>query len=620
MIVGRSAWQNTPDRLRASVLLVLFAALVLVRLPQVVLHGRFYAEEATNFFAYAWHMPWQEALFRSFGGYLNLVASAATLVAARLVQHGVIPLGMAPYVTMATALLFQMLPAVLIVTSRDNWLRPLWVKPLALLLVATVPATDEVWLHTLHSQFHLTVCVAFIAALDVPASRSARAFRLALLLLAPLSGMGAVVLLPVLGLRALFDRNAARWVQFAAMAVASFLQLFVFYAPAEVRSFRFDLFELGGNIVTRHVALPFGTPLIAQMVGESLLPSNSALVRSAIILVLFAGFFGPLVFLCLRRWGQPPFWLLLCAVTVGLATYIGAIAKQYTLLNPFAGERYTFVPQVLIDLCIIALVVGGTPRLVKAGRIVLGLLVFVSLGSLPFGPRPIVRGPDWKTQAALWEADPTHQLLAWPGAWTTDLNPRSPGCAVADIAKAASWCDAAWLYRMQVEMLGMKPRVGRVLASNPELGKAAARCEAGATGTRLLVHVAGLKDRLGNLKLEVYPGTQDGFLDDDDALLVEGKVFRRVEQPISETRNDTLCVRLPGPGTYTMVVLHDRNADHKFNFASEGIGFSANPKIGLGLPKARDVTLRVASSGVSQTGVVLNYRTGLLRFSPLGAR
>lgn len=149
-------------------LLLAFAVLVLARLPNVILEGRFFGEEGSNFFAYAWHMPWQDALLHPLGGYLNIVASASTLLAKVLVTSGWLSLEKAPYVTILLALFFQCCPAWLILSANDSWLKPWWAKPVALLMLATPPMVEEVWLQSLHSQFHLAVCVAIIIACRMP--------------------------------------------------------------------------------------------------------------------------------------------------------------------------------------------------------------------------------------------------------------------------------------------------------------------------------------------------------------------------------------------------------------------------------------------------------------------
>src|SRR5689334_8360802 len=105
------------------------------------------------------------------------------------------------------------------------------------------------------------------------------------------------------------------------------------------------------------------------------------------------------------------------------------------------------------------------------------------------------------------------------------------------------------------------------LRSSPDLGKAEGRCRPGESGPSFLVDVAGLKDRRGLLKLELYPANDDDFLEDDNVLLNHGKTFRRVEVAVPQSGPVTLCIRAPGPGLYALSLLHDRDANHKFGLS-----------------------------------------------------
>lgn len=158
---------------------------------------------------------------------------------------------------------------------------------------------------------------------------------------------------------------------------------------------------------------------------------------------------------------------------------------------------------------------------------------------------------------------------------------------------------------------------GAIIPSTPDLGKAEGRCRPGEQGPALLVRIDGLKDHNGNLKLEVYPANDQDFLQDDNILISEGKVFRRVEQPVGADDPVQLCVRIPGPGTYAVSVLHDRDANRKFGLSVDGIGFSGNPKLGMSKPKAAHSSVVVTGNGLSRITVIMNYRTGLMSFGPL---
>src|SRR3546814_5462938 len=69
-------------------------------------------------------------------------------------------------------------------------------------------------------------------------------------------------------------------------------------------------------------------------------------------------------------------------------------------------------------------------------------------------------------------------------------------------------------------------------------------------------------------------------------------------------------VPLPGPGTYALVVLHDRDANGRLSVWSDGVGFSRNPKLGLSKPDYSRVKVTLPS-GTTDIDVTLNYRQGL---------
>lgn len=146
------------------------------------------------------------------------------------------------------------------------------------------------------------------------------------------------------------------------------------------------------------------------------------------------------------------------------------------------------------------------------------------------------------------------------------------------------------------------------IPSTPDLGKAEGRCRADEPGPAILVEAAGLKDRAGLLKLEVYPANDTDFLRDDNLLVAEGKVFRRVE--VSAAASGPICIRIPGPGTYALMLLHDRDSNRKFGFSVDGVGFSGNPHLGWSKPKAASARIQ-AGAGLTRTRIVLNYRHGL---------
>lgn len=146
------------------------------------------------------------------------------------------------------------------------------------------------------------------------------------------------------------------------------------------------------------------------------------------------------------------------------------------------------------------------------------------------------------------------------------------------------------------------------------LGDDAAACNGG-NGPAIRVHVTGLKDRNGRLKLELYPANEEDFLKDDTKLKNESKFFHRIWAQTPPTGGVILCIRAPRPGRYALLFTHDRDGKNKFNFWRDGVGFSSNRKLGRSRPKWQEATVNVGG-GVTRVAIHTQYLRGLSGFAP----
>lgn len=154
------------------------------------------------------------------------------------------------------------------------------------------------------------------------------------------------------------------------------------------------------------------------------------------------------------------------------------------------------------------------------------------------------------------------------------------------------------------------------ILSSPDLGKAEGQCRPNEQGPAFLVEVTGLKDRHGNLKLELYPDNDKDFLADDNVLVAAGKPFRRVEMAVPQTGPVQMCIRAPSAGTYSLSLLHDRDGNRKMGLSVDGIGFPTNPRLCWGQPHARDAQATVGN-GPTRVNVTMQYRRNLVCFGPI---
>jgi uncharacterized protein (DUF2141 family) len=112
------------------------------------------------------------------------------------------------------------------------------------------------------------------------------------------------------------------------------------------------------------------------------------------------------------------------------------------------------------------------------------------------------------------------------------------------------------------------------------------------------------------LRAELYPPNDKDFLADDNILLNEGKIFRRVDLNVPNAGDPVLCMRVPSAGRYSLSLLHDRDRNLKFGLFSDGIGFSGNPKLTRSKPKAATAMI-TAGAGITRINVTMNYLSGL---------
>ncbi|NNC73190.1 MAG: DUF2141 domain-containing protein [Sphingomonadaceae bacterium] len=129
-------------------------------------------------------------------------------------------------------------------------------------------------------------------------------------------------------------------------------------------------------------------------------------------------------------------------------------------------------------------------------------------------------------------------------------------------------------------------------------------CRAGADGTAALVRLIGFKQGTGRVRVQSYSGSGNW--------LERGQWLHRVEVPVNRSGRDmTVCLPLPGPGSYGIAVRHDLNSNNRSD-RRDGGGFSRNPDISFPFnmePDYGEVAFR-ANSGVNNVRIVLNYLQG----------
>ena len=105
-------------------------------------------------------------------------------------------------------------------------------------------------------------------------------------------------------------------------------------------------------------------------------------------------------------------------------------------------------------------------------------------------------------------------------------------------------------------------------------------CHGTPSAYRLLVTTQGVRNNHGNLVANLYGSDRSRWLTENGWL----NVWRDPAMP----GNETMCLYLPGPGRYAVVMFHDANANGQLDLGpfgpKEGYGFSNNVRPFLSAP------------------------------------
>ena len=127
-----------------------------------------------------------------------------------------------------------------------------------------------------------------------------------------------------------------------------------------------------------------------------------------------------------------------------------------------------------------------------------------------------------------------------------------------------------------------------------------AACRAGG-GPAVNVRISGITPGHGILRVQLYRGTAADWLK-------SGRWINRIEVP-AHGSSATVCMPVPGPGTYGIAVRHDVNGNGQTDIRTDGGGMSNNPSISilnLGKP-SYDKTAFSVGNDVKTISIQMKY-------------
>lgn len=406
--------------------------LVILRVPEIICTGRFWAEEGTIYFREAYMSAPSRVLLTANLGYYSLYNKLAAILAAHAV-----PLTLAPVVTALFALVAQIIPFMIILCSTFAGLSSIWRKIGACLLVLLVQPNQEVWLNTINSQFYFCISCALILISQTHRTQW-HVFRLSVLAMAGLTGVVSCMLFPFFAIAYARSRSAHRLQESIVLGLACAMQAFV-VMTTEGRETAAYLNVLPFALLVKQWLLPFAGESIATLFGHFItsnsLYQNWVLASAALLPYIVFG-------TAILAYGRLDALLLLFS-SLGIASlsFLKSLEAQQLeslLLHVSSASgagRYYFAPNALLGL---SLLMSPRKRRLCSDRfrraygIVSGTLVVLLLvvGASDYARTKrhgwFFKGPSWTEQVRTWHEGTTDSLSIWPHGWQMTL-PRKEG-------------------------------------------------------------------------------------------------------------------------------------------------------------------------------------------------
>lgn len=410
------------------VFLAALIALAYLRSPDIFEEGRFWAEEGSVYFRFAFHNGPIDTLSFVYkrAGYLNMFANLAALLATAA------PLESAPKVTTYLSALIQMVILLLVLFVPTEITRTAGARKIAGLMLLVGPSfTGEVWANSINSQVYFGIAGVWMLTLPPEdLNRATRWVTRLLLAVGGLSGPYVVVLTPLYIVRAIRSRLREEIVRGGILVSASLVQ-----ATAIVLS------RMSGTLSETKMVMPpledaiRGTlyhqviaPVLGRTLGDPIASALNVRVGAGVELTL-AMLAAGLASLAIYK-----------AFPSGQVAVVGYLSAAWVLLAALTnygahgglGWRYSVVSGFIVLMLLIHAALHSRRwalRIAAALLLLTSFAVGVREYRMPVWTDPNFRCeeecPDWRREVARYREDPNASLQIWPyPRWSFVLGPQ----------------------------------------------------------------------------------------------------------------------------------------------------------------------------------------------------
>lgn len=405
------------------------------RVPELLTTPRFWAEEGTSYFAYAFNHSWLDNLLSPQYGYNTLYNSLATSLAT------IAPLNYAPLVTTWLAFIVQVSVSSAVIWWRIPLLNSVWQKCAVALLIQTL-AYGRIWLTTIGVQYWLCVLSFLILLYEYrEPEKKVHILHYGLLALNGLTGILSCLLIPAFVYKYIKSRTPHVLRQTMILCSCLAIQLGVFlhaylnksgdlsnrfvnssfgYVLSKIIKFEFSVPFFGLGLYDSEKFSTVETTfrsLLFPVVGAAINTEDFGWLEMGLGVAVFCVLFT----LIAKRFHVLETRLLLISLTTV------TVISTYFSINRSGGPRYTFAPSVMILIFFVSACTDRT--LARLFRYLAAVLVCFSLVVSTLQYRTVMgfaynpQWPLWQFEVYKWYCDPSYKLNIWPPGWQMELTP-----------------------------------------------------------------------------------------------------------------------------------------------------------------------------------------------------
>ncbi|NTW97394.1 MAG: hypothetical protein HGB28_02470 [Oscillochloris sp.] len=407
---------------------------IYLREPLLFLEPRIWAEDGSRYYLYAYyfsHSPlWYKSLLGVHVGYFALWPNITSTIAANLFS-----VENAALVITLMAFFAQLIPLGIIILGKSEYWSTYPKKIIGIFIYLLVPISNEIWLNTATIQFFFAFAALLILIEPTDNSRQRTWAYRSIIGIAGLTGIASSPLVPIFALLTWVSKARERLIQTIMLGCCALFQAsLLIYASVSATEHTTQL-----RMGSRDMSLLLYT-LWTQSVG--LLFCGIAWMRSVAAWIiarynegspplLVATWLGLLIatillfgWLALRLSARERVVLVGSYASMLGFSFLGALTtNQLDLLVPGASPRYFWIPNLVFALLLMANVfnpASGKLR-VRICAILVGIVIL--MGGMSYQSTLIGSQdwPRWRSEVALWRADPQHKLKIWPLGWEITL-------------------------------------------------------------------------------------------------------------------------------------------------------------------------------------------------------